>query len=422
MLPRCTAILAIVVHAAAPAATLRAGPDDYRGLLPRLAPGDTLALGPGEYHHGLPLHGLRGTAAAPIRIQGPPPPAVARFVARDGHNTVSIHDVHHVEVHRLMLDGRHAPVDAVKCEGSDVPSHHVTLEGLHIVRHGANQQTVGISTKCPAWDWRIADNTIIAAGTGIYLGEADGSRPFFAGEIVNNIIVDAIGYDLQIKHQLARPGSTDAPTERRQTRIAGNVFAKIVPHPASDGARPNVLLGHWPLRGPGARDRYVVEDNLFFQNPAEALLQAEGRLDIHDNWFYNPAGSAIHLQPHHDAPRDVRFDCNVVVARDTGLALRTALFGPQPRLHLGPNRIHAGRPLVGVPESTASVSGDYASAARALRRVPASIAEVDLAPRDSTGDNPVRAAQMRTACDPARSPASRARTRLAALLTAAGTP
>lgn len=65
-----------------------------------------------------------------------------------------------------MLDGRDLPVDAVKAEGHADWAHHITLENLLIrVRgHGNNQQTVGISTKCPAWGWVIRDNEIIGAG------------------------------------------------------------------------------------------------------------------------------------------------------------------------------------------------------------------------------------------------------------------
>ena len=80
-------------------------------------------------------------------------------------------------------------------------AHHITLENLLIRGHGNNQQTVGISTKCPAWNWVIRGNTIIGAGTGMYLGDSDGSAPFVAGVIERNLIVDTIGYNLQIKHQ-----------------------------------------------------------------------------------------------------------------------------------------------------------------------------------------------------------------------------
>ncbi|MBK7696343.1 MAG: hypothetical protein IPI30_19105 [Saprospiraceae bacterium] len=44
-------------------------------------------------------------------------------------------------------------------------AHHVTIEKLNIVNCGVDQQAVGISTKCPAWNWIIRSNIIIGAGT-----------------------------------------------------------------------------------------------------------------------------------------------------------------------------------------------------------------------------------------------------------------
>src|SRR4030095_13069256 len=105
-------------------------------------------------------------------------------------NTVSIVDSHHVVLSDLELDGRDLPVDAVKAEGHARFAHHIPLENLVIRRHGNNQQNVGISTKCPAWNWVIRGNTIIGAGTGMYLGGSDGSAPFVAGIIEGNLVVD----------------------------------------------------------------------------------------------------------------------------------------------------------------------------------------------------------------------------------------
>ena len=113
---------------------------------------------------------------------------------------VSILDSSHVTIRNLELDGRGLPVDAVKAEGHADWAHHITLENLLIQRHGHNQQTVGISTKCPTWGWVIRDNEIIGAGSGIYVGNSDGSAPFIAGMIEHKLVVDTLGYNLQVKH------------------------------------------------------------------------------------------------------------------------------------------------------------------------------------------------------------------------------
>ena len=182
--------------------------------LKRLRAGDTLLLAAGEYRDGLPVHGLSGAPGRPIIISGPERGPPATFVAQRGRNTVSIVDSHHLVIRNLVLEGNNLPVDAVKAEGQSRWAHHITLENLVIRGHGNNQQTVGISTKCPAWNWVIREVTIVGAGTGMYLGNSDGSAPFVAGLIERNLVVDTIGYNLQIKHQLARPDLPGMPTGR----------------------------------------------------------------------------------------------------------------------------------------------------------------------------------------------------------------
>ena len=144
----------------------------------------------------MPIHNLRGSEQAAITISGPENAPYAIFLGRSGHNTVSIINARYITIQNLVLDGLNLPVDGVKCEGYADWSHDIILDGLQIV---------GISTKCPAWNWVIRNNRIIGAGTGMYLGDSDGSAPFISGLIENNLITDTHGYNLQIKHQQARP-------------------------------------------------------------------------------------------------------------------------------------------------------------------------------------------------------------------------
>ena len=134
----------------------------------------------------------------------------------------------------------------MKAEGHARFAHHITLEDLSIRGYGAGQQIVGISTKCPAWDWVIRNNVIVSAGTGIYLGDSDGSAPFVAGLIEGNLIRDTRGYNLQIKHQGARPDVPGMPSGPSVTVIRRNVFSKAQNAAAGELARPNVLVGHFP--------------------------------------------------------------------------------------------------------------------------------------------------------------------------------
>ena len=302
-------------------ATYTANPDNYLARLKILEPGTNLRLLPGEYKNGLPIHHLRGTAKAPITISGPERGPAAVFVARPGHNTISIINSSYIAIRNLNLDGRRLPVDGVKCEGHADWAHHITLEGLRVLGHGNNQQTVGISTKCPAWGWIIRNNAIKGAGTGLYLGNSDGRAPFIAGLIEHNLVIDTLGYNLQIKHQQSRPILPEIPDGRNATIIRHNVFSKANGGSSGKMARPNVLVGHWPLTGSGADDRYLVYSNFFYQNPHESLFQGEGNIALYNNLFVNHFGDAIRIQPHNDTARVISVFYNTVIANGSGITL-----------------------------------------------------------------------------------------------------
>ncbi len=285
-----------------------------------------LTLEAGVYRQGLPLHNIKGTADHPIRIAGPANGPPAEFLGREGHNTVSLSNAAHLHIGRLVLNGDNLEVGAVKAEGhkSCLSVHHMVLEDLLIIGHGADQQIVGIGSFCPAWNWIIRRNIIIGAGTGLYLGNSDGSAPFVGGLIEQNLIIDTVGYNLQIKHQLERPDGIGMPTLQTRTVVRHNLFTKANNASTGTHARPNLLLGHFPRQGAGSNDTYEVTNNLFFCNPKESLLQAEGRLSIARNIFVNPAGDAISIQPHNDIPKNVDVQQNFVAASGKGVSISDA--------------------------------------------------------------------------------------------------
>ena len=327
--------------------TLHVTPDNYLSFVPRLKAGDTLRLAPGTYRHGLPLRGLTGSADAPIVITGPEhgPPAV--FVGRDRSITVSLIDVAHVTLRHLTLDGQGVRAHGIVAESRGRYAHHITLENLVIRNFDAAQAFNGISTKTPTWAWVIRDNHIHHTGTGLYLGNSDGRHPFIGGLIEGNHIEHTIGYNMQIKHQAPRPTDLAAmPTTPQQTIIRNNIFDKSGGGATGERARPNLLLGHWPLEGPGQDDVYLVSGNVFYQNPTERLFQAEGNVHAWSNHFVNVYGEAVSFQPHNDVPRDIRFFENEVVGRGSALILRGA--HTRHRQSIENNRIHSERPPVGI--------------------------------------------------------------------------
>ena len=83
--------------------------------------------------------------------------------------------------------------------------------------------------------------------------------------------MDTIGYNMQIKHQNPRPTNIGMPTGPSKTIIRHNVFSKA-DNSIGSSPRPNLLVGHFPLSGPGVDDVYEIYGNFFYQNPTEALF------------------------------------------------------------------------------------------------------------------------------------------------------
>lgn len=292
-------------------------------MLGALTPGDTLHLASGHYGH-FSLSGLVGTEAMPIVITGPDD-ASATIDADDGPccNTIEIRsDVSFVVLRNLTVDGRNVDgAFGVNASGDNV--HHVTIEGCTFVHHDTSQQNVAISTKTPTSGWIIRQNRILGAGTGMYLGNSDGTDPFVNGLIENNLFYDTIGYNTQIKWQLPRGDVPGAPSGPSTTIVRHNVFIKT-DRPSPDGDRPNLLVGGFPESGPGSDDRYEIYGNLFVHNPREALLQASGRVTIHDNVFVDVAGNAVVVQ-NHDLPlREAFVYDNTIYAAGTGVRVGAA--------------------------------------------------------------------------------------------------
>lgn len=341
--------------------SLEAGPDDYRTVLEGARPGDTLRLRPGLYTRGLPMR-TSGEEGRCIVVEAQDRDARPVFRGSDAFNVLAIHGASWIKLRGLEvdIDGR-AGFGVASQGGDDQPTHHVVIEDLYIHGFGEEQQIVGISTKSPAWDWVIRGNRIVGAGTGLYLGNSDGRQPFVRGLIEHNTVIDARGYCMQIKHQIAR---LDGMPEEAETIIRHNVFAKTRDASTGGQARPNLLLGAFPAEGRGARDRYVVYGNLFYDNATERLLQAEGNLLVVANLFVNPHGDAIAIQPHHGTPRSVEIAFNTIVVRDRGLAIRggDAAFAQRSRNNL----VFAGQPL-SVTDSRGDLVGTREDASRYLR-------------------------------------------------------
>lgn len=383
-----TALFAPALAHPAQANFITATPANYTSYLGSLVAGDTLFLPAGTYADNLPLIGRNGTAAEPIVILGDPNLYTTVFTAEACCNTVSISTSSYVVIKNLKLDGLGLAVDAVKGEGTTGNwAHHITLEYLHIVNYGADQQLVGISTKCHAWDWVIRKNIIDGAGTGMYLGNSNGDRPFVNGLIENNLIVNTVGYNLQIKHQADTVRDNFAGTNvNGRTIVRYNVFSKESNGSTGGNARPNVLFGAFPSTGMGSTDRYEVYGNFFYQNPTEALIQITGNTMLYNNVFVNhadPAGfrAVVVTSQNGFQPRDISVFHNTVWAANSsgGIGLYSPNTGYQQYCH--GNAVFAPSPIYNFTNSVDNVTDTYANASAYVLSATTALGTLDLYPQ-----------------------------------------
>ena len=309
---------------------ITATPANFTSFLSSLSPGDTLFLSAGNYTSSLNLSNKNGTEQDPIVIMGDGQNTV--FLGNACCNTVNLTDCSYIVIRNFKIDGQNINyIDGVKAGGgANHFAHHITVEDLWIVNNGGNiegdNQTVGISTKCAAWSWTIRRCTIIAAGTGIYLGNSDGTSPFVGGLIENNLVINTRGYNMQIKAQNngVRDIFPGTAVDSQKTIVRYNVWSKDTGSTQigmGDGSRPCVLFGHFPPSGNGSHDIYEVYGNFFYNNPTEALIQITANTALYNNVFVNQVapdyGTVVITNHEGFPPRDIRVFHNTVVSTST---------------------------------------------------------------------------------------------------------
>ncbi len=385
--------LTLIFGINANAQLIHADPSNYRTLLPTLSPGDTLLLAPGNYPDRLNINDINGTAQQRIVIKGSGDATV--FLGDPCCNTVSIRTSSYVTIRDFKIDGLNINyIDAVKAEGSQGNwAHNITIENLLIVGHGANQQTNGISTKCPTWDWIIRGCTIDGAGTGMYLGNSDGEQPFVNGIIEYNLIKNTIGYNLQVKRQNAGSRNVAGMKLNGKTIIRHNVFSKQQNASSGSSSRPNLLVGHFPPSGDGVDDYYEIYGNFFWQNPSESLFQGTANLAFYNNICVNTAGgSGISIIVHQGfQPRDIRIFHNTIVG-DQNWGIRLLDTDANYQKYVYGNAVFSDHStpirIVGNGASTANLLDNtvdmMSNANNYVNNFSNNISEIDLYPKDGS--------------------------------------
>ncbi len=361
------------------AATYIADPTNYLSLRDGLLAGDTLMLVPGNYLNGLRINNLNGTADKWIVIKSEIPHE-AVLVARDGSNTMDITNSSYVKIEGFTFDGKELPdIDAIKASGTSANwAHHVWIYNNIIINHDADQQTCGISTKITTWDWLISYNKIMSAGTGIYLGNSDGTMPFIEGIIEYNFVQNPVGYCMQIKYQINRPDLPGIPTAPTTTIIRHNVFVKN-DRQSPDGDRPNLLFDGQPISGAGADDRVECYGNFLFNNPRESLLQGTGNASVHDNIFVNSAYAAMTFQTHNSrSPKELFIYNNSIYYTGTGINVSNPVLTYK-QIVAG-NAVFANTPINGVTPGD-NITGKISGASYFFNNPDTSIPNMDFYPK-----------------------------------------
>ena len=366
--------------------TINATPSNYTTYLGSLMPGDTLKLAAGTYTGNLTLNNRNGTATQPIVIMGVG--NSTNFQGQSCCNTVSITKCSYLVIRQLQLDGMGEAIDAVKAEGTiGNKAHHITIEYLNIINYGSDQQNVGISTKCPAWDWIIRKNKIIGAGTGLYLGNSNGDDPFVNGVIEYNYIANTVGYNMEIKHQLNGVRDTFPETQvNGKTTIRYNVFTKDNTSSNGGNARPNVLVGGFPSSGWGAQDYYELYGNFFYNNPVEALFQGTGNVMMYENIFVNhfdpPGLRAVYFTPHNGvSPQNIKVFHNTLWAMNSSGGIRLNSPNTSFQQYCVGNAAFAPTAISGFTNSTDNVTDVYANASTYVLAATTNINTLDLYPK-----------------------------------------
>lgn len=372
------------------ATTKNADSTNYKTFITGLKAGDTLVLAKGSYTGDLQINGINGSDGIPIVIRGDKNGGT-RFVARSCCNTVSLAFCSYLVIEHLLIDGNHEFVDAVKAEGfTNNNVHHITLQYLKIINYDADQQSVGINTKCHAWNWTIRYNIIDGAGTGLYLGNSNGDNPFVNGLIEHNLVMNTIGYNMEIKHQWDTVRKKFTGTNvTGKTIIRYNVFSKEKNASTGANARPNVLIGALPGSGPGSTEVYEFYGNFLYENPVEALLQITGNAAIYNNLFVNHQTGGgqrtlIVTQQNGFQPRDIKIFHNTILSAATAGGIRLVSPNTSYKQYCYANAVFSINPIAGFTDSMDNITGTYANAGNYVTNASTNLSNLDLYPKNTS--------------------------------------
>ena len=144
-------------------------------------------------------------------------------------------------------------------------------------------------------------------------------------------------------------------------------------------------MGGFPDTGAGSTDLYQIYGNLFFHNPREALLQAEGRVSIHDNVFVDGSFAAINVSSTKSPVKVAYVYNNTFYTPDYGV-----YFGTTPTVDnsVTGNLFFSGGAIVGPATASNNIADTFANAGLYVNAPSLTLGAMDFYPRAGMATGP----------------------------------
>jgi len=264
-------------------------------------PGTEIRLAAGTYVGRQSLSGLRGTAAAPIRIVGAGANTIIDGGNIDKSNTLLLEDSSHIRIESLTITrGIHGTIvtSSDHINFVDVRWHSVGQEALAV--QGASSH---ISVRnCSIRNTGVRGGRYERYGEAIYLGSADSSSSVSDVEIIGCSISNTTAEAIDIKPDTQRVlirGNTITDVD---TANSGAIVSWIGRAPKSD---PDIVIHSNVIRGVTTTSPYSDGNAINLNSPATVynnvmtdlehrgvIVQstvdgAAGRVQIFNNTIYN---------------------------------------------------------------------------------------------------------------------------------------
>jgi hypothetical protein len=344
-------LLLSVADATAADKRLNAG-GDFEAAVESLAPGDTLTIGAGDYvTTGRVSITVRGTAAAPVVIQGAPGearPHIRRAASAAAQNTINVEGATHLTIRGLEISSNDG--DGINLNSN--PSF-ITLENLEI-----HDVDVGVNFRSNMNNITVRNNHIFRTGAG---GGGTGEGMYVGCNDAACVVRDSL-----IERNWVHDTRSSTQGDGIEVKL-GSYNVIVRDNVIHDTGYPCVLV-----YGTNGNPVNIVEGNAMW-NCGDSGIQAAADAIIRNNLILeSPGATSFNSQPHQAAvPQNLQFVHNTVLGGSP--CVRLSSWNSRPGLVFANNAIYcesnnfvigglAGVTVAGnviTPQTSAFPAGSY---------------------------------------------------------------